>query len=178
MRLTKREREAQAVLPLPIELQPEPMSFCADQLKWERREIHKRWLETSEHKKAVEYRAVCDSMRADRAQFTPERVEAAWKKREAEQERRKVEAGLVVDCPPSDAVAFWYDTRLGIDRSRAMRLGRWVNKVQLDGLLKRGMSSEFLELMPAFPPNTGMKTDAAIALDSGEDCSTRGAAYA
>ena len=27
-------------------------------------------------------------------------------------------------------------------------------------------------------PNTGMKTDAAIALDGGEDCSTRGAAYA
>ena len=27
-------------------------------------------------------------------------------------------------------------------------------------------------------PNTGMKTAAAIALDGGEDCSTRGAAYA
>jgi hypothetical protein len=151
MRLTKREREAQAVLPLPIELQPEPVSFCADQPKWERREIHQRWLEKSEHRKACEYRAVRDSMRAYWAQFTPEIVEAAWKQHEAEQYQRKVEAGLVVDCPPSDAVAFWYDTRFGIDRSRSMRLGRWVNQVQLDGLLKRGMSNEFLELVPALP---------------------------
>lgn len=36
-----------------------------------------------------------------------------------------------------------------------------------------------LEMLLTFGrPNTGMKTDAAIALDGDEDCSTRGAAYA
>ena len=36
------------------------------------------------------------------------------------------------------------------------------------------------QMWPALhePSNTGMKTDAAIAVDDGENCSNRGAAYA
>jgi len=172
MRLTKQERKAQAVLPLPIEFQPEPMSFCADQPKWERHAILRNWLQHSDSKKALAYRESLEASRRYWAMFTPEMVASAWKKHEAEQYQRKIEAGLVVDCPPSDAVAFWYDTRFGIDRSRAMRLGRWVNQVQLDGLLKRGMKSEFIVSVTAFRL-TPIAADAAISEQSDDDGKSR-----
>jgi hypothetical protein len=137
----------------------------------------RRWLETSDSKKARAYRESLEAARRYYALFTPEMVAAAWEKHEAEQHQRKIEAGLVVDCPPSDAVAFWYDTRLGIERSRAMRLGRWVNQIQLDGLLRRGMSAEFVVPIAAFRLTPVAAEAALVPASEGDDTNRRPAEH-
>ncbi len=142
-RLTRKERVRQLTLPVSLEYQPEP-TFCDEQPAWERREIMRHWLETSGHKKARSYRAWRAVMRAEYARYTPEVLAVIRQRHEEEQRKRDVDAGLVFDCPPEDAVAFWYDSRFGLKRARDLRLGRWINRVQLDGLLRRGMPMEYI----------------------------------
>ena len=55
-----------------------------------------------------------------------------------------------------------------IDAIGTIEMDQWV----IDDRKARGLS------VPPQRPNTGIKTDAAIAVDGGEDCSNRGAAYA
>lgn len=136
----------QAVLPFPIEYQPEPMSFCPEQPKWERSAIIRNWFAHSLHPKAVQDRKHMAAMKAYYAQFTPEMIAEHQRKYEEAAYQRKIESGLVRDCPPKDAVAFWFDRRLGLEKAKELRLGRWINRVQYEGLVRRGTSLEFFEM--------------------------------
>jgi len=116
-------------------------------------------MDRSLHPKAIAHRKRMEQFKADLAAFAL--IAPEWEKRREQQlyDRRR-DAGLIFDDPPADAVAFWFDPKLGrmaIDH----KIGRWVNAVQMAGLLRRGMSPEFLMSITAIRL-TPHQPDAAI----------------